>query len=76
MNNFSTQWLVDVFLPYLEEWEQEALSTPDLGRKEQRKRCLSLETLAGMRISGECSLCVSVVFSFFFFEHAFYMPKY
>ena len=49
---FHIQWLSDVFLKYLEEWEQEVSSIPGLGKKEQRKMCLSLETLEGMRISG------------------------
>ena len=46
------QWLVDVFLKYLDEWEQEVVSIPGIEKKDQRRMCLSLETLEGMKISG------------------------
>ena len=46
------QWLVDVFFKYLDEWEQEVVSIPGIEKKDQRRMCLSLETLEGMKISG------------------------
>jgi hypothetical protein len=46
------QWLVDVFLQYLDDWEKEAAAHTELKRKEQRKLCLSKETLLGLKITG------------------------
>lgn len=46
------QWLQDVFLPYLDEWEAYAHAQEHLSSAEQIKLCLSQETLQGLRITG------------------------
>ena len=56
--NFVLQWLLKDFVGWLEEWESEALNTPNLTRNQQRKRCLSEQTLDGLRITGDISLCI------------------
>jgi len=45
------QWLTDVFLAYLNEWQKEVNSTPELTKTEMKK-CLSRETLEGLSITG------------------------
>ena len=50
---YALQWLVDVFLKYLDEWEKEAADHEELPKKEQQRMCLSTETLLGLRITGE-----------------------
>lgn len=75
------QWLVDVFLHYLDEWEQEIGRIPGLEKKEQRKMCLSLETLEGLRISGIYNdtsnfkgwvVNLTAFLFFFFYSEVFY----
>ena len=46
------QWLTDVFLAYLNEWQKEVNSTPELTKTEMKKKCLSRETLEGLSITG------------------------
>jgi len=56
MHVYTLQWLVDVFLKYLDEWEDEAASYEDLSKTEQRRMCLSRETLLGLQITDEIPL--------------------
>ena len=49
-----SQWLEADFLKYLEEWEIEA-STSGRSPSEQKKMCLSEETIEGLRITSMCS---------------------
>ncbi len=43
------QWLTEIFLKYLEEWEHEAAN---INKSQQQKLCLSKESLLGLRITG------------------------
>ena len=45
---YALQWLVDVFLQYLDEWGKEAADHEELPKKEQRRMRLSRETLLGL----------------------------
>ena len=51
------QWLKKDFLGYLHEWEKEVDSLPGLKPNEKQKRCMSQETLRGLKITGIC-ICV------------------
>ena len=51
------QWLKDTFLSYLRDWEEKVKSLP-LSRKEKVQRCLSRETLEGMKITGKTEAVV------------------
>ena len=53
MHVYTLQWLVDVFLKYLDEWEDEAASHEELSKTEQRRMYLSRETLLVLQITGE-----------------------
>ena len=46
------QWLHSDFMEYLDDWEREVNSLPGLKKGEKLKRCLSRETLLGLRITG------------------------
>jgi hypothetical protein len=48
----SLQWLLNDFLGYLKDWENEGAQIPGLTRKERTQLCLSRETLEGLRITG------------------------
>ena len=48
------QWLEHQFLPYLEEWEQYAMSKEGLALKEKEKLILSKPTREGLKITGMC----------------------
>ena len=45
------QWLKETFLGYLDNWEKEALSDKRLRPKQNRKKCISRETLEGLKIT-------------------------
>ena len=47
---YALQWLVDVFLRYLDEWEKEVADHKELPKTEQRRMCLSRETILGLRL--------------------------
>ena len=50
---FFIQWLEETFMKdFINKWEEQALNTPNLKTKEQRKLCLSIQTLEGLRITG------------------------
>lgn len=47
----TSQWLREDFLTYIRDWENQAAKLP-CDKRDQRKTCLSIETLEGMRITG------------------------
>lgn len=47
------QWLKDTFLDYLVEWDDSADARTDLVVSERNRRCLSRETLEGLRMTGK-----------------------
>ena len=47
------QWLKEVFLGYLKEWEASVRAREDLEPVEQKLLMLSPETLQGIRITGK-----------------------
>ena len=58
---------------YINQWEKDALSTPGMKQGEQRKLCISLQTIEGLRITGWFKFsynlyAVSVFFHFQFFK--------
>ena len=53
MHTYTLQWLVDGFLGYLDNWEEEVADQPGVPRKEQKRMCLSRETLQGLRITAK-----------------------
>ncbi|XP_070575429.1 uncharacterized protein [Ptychodera flava] len=50
-NDWRFSWLRNDFLGFLDEWETECLTRPNLPMSEKRKMCLSRETLEGYRIT-------------------------
>ncbi len=50
------QWLLQEFLPFLNDWQQEAMATPGLTAAERKKLCLSDQTLEGLRITGKSKI--------------------
>lgn len=49
---FSIQWLQDSFMTWLDEWDRSVESRDDLSLSEKDRRCLSRETLDGLRFTG------------------------
>ena len=46
------QWLTEVFLPYLDEWEDSVSERPGFTKTEKGMMLLSRETRMGLRITG------------------------
>ena len=55
-NNCLMQWLQEVFLGYLTEWEKSVQERPNFTALQKRKMLLSPETLLGLRITGMLQL--------------------
>ena len=49
---YKSQWLEKDFLAYLDEWQTSVASRTELTASAKNKLCLSLETLEGLRITG------------------------
>ena len=55
MNNCQSffQWLKNTFLKYINDWQHETKSDSNLPKELQAKRCLSYQTLEGIRMTGK-----------------------
>ncbi|XP_071499561.1 uncharacterized protein [Diadema antillarum] len=51
VNDSRFEWLTDVFLRYIKDWEQGIADTPNLSALERERRCISKETREGLRIT-------------------------
>ncbi|XP_041476452.1 uncharacterized protein LOC121424753 isoform X2 [Lytechinus variegatus] len=51
VNDERFEWLKDVFLKYISDWEESIASTPNLKAIERERRCISKETRDGLRIT-------------------------
>ena len=56
----------------MEEWEKETADQTGLTKKEQRKMCLNLETLQGLRITSKINHTCTCTLSLFCHIIAFY----
>ena len=56
----SFQWLETEFLGYLREWDERVAKRQGFSKKQKAKLKLSLETITGLRMTGEiCRVTVT-----------------
>ena len=51
---FLVSWLVNGFLGFINHWKEFTLGVPNMSKDDQNRLCLSIQTIEGIRISGEC----------------------
>ena len=51
LNIFQLQWLLEDFLGYFKEWEQDAEAAAT-SKNKKKKRCVSRQTLQGIEFTG------------------------
>nr|XP_054764639.1 uncharacterized protein LOC129271286 [Lytechinus pictus] len=51
VNDQRFEWLTDVFMRYIKDWEQDIADVPNLSALERQRRCISKETREGLGIT-------------------------